>query len=213
MKLYFSPGASSFALHVLLRETGLPFVLEPVDLAQHKLLDGRDYYEINARGLVPVLELDDGTRLTEQGVIAQYLCDLAGRTDLMPAAGSVDRLRVIEWVSYVGTELHKSFSPLFWPIDEDMRVLVKNRLRRTLALISRGLEAAPYLTGETFTAADSYLFNVASWAARFDLGTEELPGLEAFLRRIAARPSVQAALKAEGPGLVTIPAGSETLPA
>lgn len=118
MKLYTHPGASSMSVHILLRETGLPFDLEVVNVTTKMRADGSDYRLVAERGLVPMLELDDGTSITENVVIAQLLCDLASREDLMPRAGTSARCRVMEWQSFVATELHKGFSPLFWPVDD-----------------------------------------------------------------------------------------------
>jgi glutathione S-transferase len=204
MKLYAHPGASSMHIHILLREIGRPFDLEMVNVTKKLRADGSDYFEINPRGLVPVLEFEDGSRLTENVVIAQYLCDQAGRTDLMPAAGSLERYRVMEWQSYVATEFHKGFSPLYWPVDDTVKAMVRTTLLRRFQLLSERLGDRPYLTGEVFTAADSYLFVIASWAYFFAFDLSPFPNVEAYLARIGARPSVAAALAAEGPGLVSV---------
>lgn len=199
MKLYFSPAACSLAPHILLRETGLPFELIKVDTARHVTADGQDFHAINPKGQVPVLELADGARLTEGPVIAQYIADQAGATQLMPAAGTLARYRVMEWQNYIGTELHKSFTPLFHAdLDDDAKATLARLLREKLAWLDARLGHGPYLTGEPFTAADAYLFVVLGWARFVGLEIGDLPHLQAFLQRVAARPAVRAALHAEG---------------
>ncbi|HZF81232.1 MAG TPA: glutathione S-transferase N-terminal domain-containing protein, partial [Rubrivivax sp.] len=149
MKLYYSPGACSLAPHIVLRETELPFTLERVDTAKHTLASGGDYYAINPKGMVPVLELDDGERLTEGPVIAQYLADKAGNTQLMPAAGSLARYRVMEWQNYITSELHKSFSPLFTPdFDAAAKALQSKLLRKKFEWVDGKLANGSFLTGE-----------------------------------------------------------------
>jgi glutathione S-transferase len=199
MKLYYSPGACSLAPHIVLREAGLPFALEKVDTARHTLLSGEDYYALNSKGQVPVLELDDGTRLTEGPVIAQFIADKAGSTTLMPASGSLARYRVMEWQNYITSELHKSFSPLFnSEFDASAKALHSKLLRKKYEWVNSQLSGGPFLTGDTFTAADAYLFVVTGWARHIGLDLSNLPHLQAFLARVAARPMVQAAMKAEG---------------
>lgn len=199
MKLYFSPAACSLAPHILLRETGLPFELIKVDTARHVTADGQHFHAINPKGQVPVLELADGARLTEGPVIAQYIADQAGATQLMPAAGTLARYRVMEWQNYIGTELHKSFTPLFHAdLDDDAKATLARLLREKLAWLDARLGHGPYLTGEPFTAADAYLFVVLGWARFVGLEIGDLPHLQAFLQRVAARPAVRAALHAEG---------------
>lgn len=199
MKLYFSPAACSLSPHILLRECGLTFELEKVDTARHQTSDGRDFYAINPKGQVPVLELDDGERLTEGPVIAQYIADQGQATQLMPAAGTLARYRVMEWQNYVSTELHKSFTPLFQPgLDDNAKAELAARLRKKMEWLNTQLQPGPYLTGEHFTAADGYLFVVLGWAKFVQLEISDLAHLQAFLRRVAARPAVQAAMRAEG---------------
>lgn len=200
MKLYYSAGACSLAPHILLRDTKLPVTVVRVDLKTHKVAeDGGDYYSINSKGSVPVLELDDGARFTEGPIIAQIICDRAGRTDLMPAAGSVERYRVMEWQNYVTAELHKSYSPLFRPDFEDSgKVFFRNALRKKYEWVAKQIANKSYLTGETFTAADAYLFTVTRWAAAIGVDIADLAPIQNFLSRVAARPAVQEALRAEG---------------
>lgn len=199
MKLYYAPGACSLAPHILLRETGLPFVLAKVDTGRHVTADGVDYYTINPKGQVPVLELDDGARLTEGSVIAQYIADRASVTSLMPQAGSLARYRVMEWQNYVTAELHKSFTPLFHSdVDANAKVALAAVLRKKLEWVNTQLEGTSFLTGANFTAADAYLFVVLGWAnfVRVDIGN--LEHVQAFMARVAQRPAVREAMQAEG---------------
>lgn len=199
MKLYFSPAACSLAPHILLRETGLAFTLEKVDTARHTIAGGQDYFQINPKGQVPMLELADGTRISEGPVIAQYIADTAGDLDLMPAAGSLARYRVMEWQNYVTAELHKSFTPLFHAgLDAVAKSTLKDALRKKLEWLNSQLEGRDFLIGPTFTAADAYLFVVLGWAPFVDLNIADLAHLQTFLARVAARPAVRAAMQAEG---------------
>jgi glutathione S-transferase len=199
MKLFYSPGACSLAVHIVLREIGNPFELERVDLGAHKTSTGDDYYRSNPKGYVPLLELDDGQVLTEGPVICQYLCDQAGRTDLMPAAGSLPRYRVMEWQAFISSEVHKSLGALFnSALDDAAKATYAGMAHRRLQWISAQLGGRPYLTGDDFTAADAYLFTVANWTGFVGMDIADCPDLKAFQARVAARPAVQAALKAEG---------------
>ena len=199
MKLYHSPGACSLAPHIVLREAGLPFTLEKVDLAKHVTADGTNYYSINPKGSVPFLELDDGSTLSEGPIITQYVSDKAGNTTLMPAAGTLARYRVMEWQNYITSELHKSFSPLFSPaFDATAKGVHAQLLRKKYEWVDSQLEGKTFLTGENFTAADAYLFTVTNWSRIVKLDLSDLPHLQGFLARVAARPAVQEALKAEG---------------
>jgi glutathione S-transferase len=202
MKLFTHPGASSMSIHILLHETGLPFELEVVNVTAKTRADGSDYRLVAERGLVPLVQLDDGSTITENVVIAQYLCDLAGRRDLMPVAGSLERYRVMEWQSFIAAELHKGFSPLFWPVDDETKAFARARISERLVLVDKALADRPYLTGATFTAADAYLFVIASWAIFFDFDFSAMPHLHSYLAGIGKRSSVQSALAAEGAGLV-----------
>ncbi len=204
MKLYTHPGASSLSVHILLREIGAPFDLEVVDVTAKRRPDGGDYRAVAPRGMVPLLELDDGAHLTENLVIAQYVCDRAGREDLMPAAGTLARFRVMEWQSFVAAELHKSFIPLNWSIDEQMRALVLGRINGRLAFVEQDM-VGPYLTGDVFTAADAYLFVIASWTHYFGIPLDPYPRTAALLRLVSSRPSVHDALRVEGHGRVSLP--------
>jgi glutathione S-transferase len=199
VKLYYSRGACSLTPHILLRETGLPFTLERMEPATHKTEHGADFFAVNAKGYVPVLELDDGQHLTEGPVICQYICDVAGRTDLMPAAGTMARYRVMEWQGYVNSELHKAFSPLFNPtLSADVKATFAAALRRKYEWVAGELEGKNHLTGDAFTAADAYLFNVTRWARAVKLELGDLAPIGTFMERTLARPSVGEAFRAEG---------------
>ena len=201
MKLYHSPGACSLAPHIVAREAGLPLTLVNVDIiGDHKLKDGTDYYGINARGYVPMLELDDGSRHTEASALIQYLSDLAPKTGLMPAAGSMERFKVQQWIGFVATELHKGFSPYLWRQDtpEETKKIAIAGLHKRFAELDKALAGKSYLTGETFTAADAYAFTTVNWVNFLGIDISAYKNLSAFMARVAARPKVQEALKAEG---------------
>lgn len=198
-KLYFSPGACSLVPHIVLRESGTPFTLEKVDLGTHRLRDGSDYYRINPKGQVPLLELDDGSRLSEGPVIVQYVADRAAHTALMPAAGTTERYRVMEWQNYITAELHKSFHPLFSAdFDAAAKQTYSAQLRKKFEWVNTQLEGREYLTGSTFTGADAYLFVVTLWSKHVGLDLTDLAHLQGFAQRVAARPAVREAMKAEG---------------
>lgn len=199
MKLYYSPGACSLSPHIVLHEAGLAY--EPVlaSTKTHKLPDGTDFYSINPLGYVPVLELDDGTRLRECQAIIQYLADQAPQKNLAPAPGTLPRYRLQEWLSFISSEVHKGFSPLFAPnTPDDYKPLVKERVLGRLQWIDGELAGKQYLMGEQFSVADAYLFTVSNWAQYVGLDLSQLKNLTAYRERIAARPAVQAAMKAEG---------------
>lgn len=199
MKLYYAPGACSLAPHIVLRESGTPFELVRVDTATHTFADGRDYYAINPKGQVPVLELDDGSRLTEGPIISQYIADRAEARELMPAPGTMARYRVMEWQNYITSELHKSFSPLFGKaLDAAGKKVFADALLQKLGWVAEQLGTRRYLTGDAFTAADAYLFVVASWSKYVGLDISGVPTLQAYLGRVAERPAVAGALRAEG---------------
>lgn len=199
MKLFFSPGACSLAPHIVLRESGAAFALEKVDIPKHLTATGVDYYSITPKGQVPLLQLDDGSTLSEGPVITQYIADQAAATQLMPAAGSMARYRVMEWQNFVTSELHKGFSPLFNPaFDAAAKTIQAGLLRKKFDWVDSKLAGKNYLTGDDFTVADAYLFTVSGWAKMVALDLSDLAHLQAFLARVAARPAVQAALKAEG---------------
>lgn len=199
LKLFYSPGVCSMAPHILLKDTGLPHELVRVDLATKRTQHGDDFNAIAAKGSVPLLMLDDGSVLSEGPVIAQYICDQAGRTDLMPAAGTLARHRVMEWQNYITSELHKAFAPLFKATaSSDTKAMFRQQLNDKFAWVSSQLEGRDWLTGESFTAADAYLFTVASWTGNADVDVRGREALQRFMGRVRNRPAVQAALKAEG---------------
>ena len=198
MKLFYSPGACSLSPHILLREAGLSFTPVRVDLKTHKTEDGADFYAISAKGYVPALQLDDGSMLTEGVAIDLWIADQVPAAGLAPRDG-MDRYRMIELLTFIATELHKNMGGLFVPgLPDATREMITQRLTARLGLIEQQLAGRTWLTGEQFTLADAYLFTVASWAkwVKFDLSP--WPTLGAYLGRVAARPAVQAALKAEG---------------
>ena len=199
MKLYYSPGSCSLSPHIVLHESGLPFEAVLASTKTHKLQDGTDFYTINPKGYVPLLELDDGQRLSEGPAIVQYIADQVPAKGLAPAAGTMPRYRLIEWLNFVSTELHKSFSPLFWPtIPEEAKKVYRERLMGRFAWVDQQLAGKAYLMGDSFTVADAYLFTVTRWCGFFGLDISALGHLNAYVARVAARPAVQAALKAEG---------------
>lgn len=199
MKLYYSPGACSLSPHITLREAGLPFDLVMASTKTHKLPDGTDYYTINPKGYVPLLELDDGQRLSEGPAIVQYIADMAPDSGLAPAAGTMARYRLIEWLNFISTELHKSYSPLFNPaMPEEGKAVYRERLKGRYKYVNEQLEGKQFIMGEKFTAADAYLYTVTTWAPRVNVDIAGLANLQAYMARVGARPAVQAALKAEG---------------
>ncbi len=198
MKLYFSPGACSLSPHIALHEAGLAF--EPVlaSTKSHKLQDGTDYYGINPLGYVPMLELDDGTRLREGPAILQYIADLVPLKNLAPAAGTMPRYRLQEWLNFIGTELHKGFSPLFNPATPDeYKTVVKTRLASRYTWLESELAGKDYLMGEHFSVADGYLFTITNWAKPLGIDLSPYPTVMAWHARVGERPAVQEALKAE----------------
>ncbi|MDO5653536.1 MAG: glutathione transferase GstA [Brachymonas sp.] len=198
MKLYYSPGTCSLSPHIVLQETGLPHELVLTSIRSRKLADGSDFLAINPLGYVPLLELDDGTRLTEGPAIVQYLADQAPDKQLAPANGTLARYQLQSWLNYISTELHKGFSPLFNPaMPEEAKRLAVERLGSRLQHINDTLANKPYLMGEQFTVADVYLFVVSNWAEPTKIDLSPYPHLQAFRSRVAARPAVQAAMKAE----------------
>ncbi len=199
MKLYYSPGACSLSPHIVLREAGLAFepVLAPTKT--HKLPDGSDYYAINPLGYVPMLELDDGTRLREGPAIIQYIADQVPTKNLAPANGTLPRYRLQEWLTFIGTEIHKQFSPLFNPaIPEEAKKVFRDKLAQRFEFVDGQLEGRDYLMGDHFSVADAYLFTVSNWAKPMNIDFSQFRNLLAFRERMAARPAVQEAMKLEG---------------
>jgi glutathione S-transferase len=196
MKLYLTPGTCSMASNIALREAGIPFEIAKVD-KRTKRVDGVDFTTINPKGYVPALRLDDGQVLTENVAVLQYIADLEPATKLAPPAGTMDRYRLQEWLSFINSELHKSFSPLFSPeATEDVKTHARNYLAKRLAYLDTALGDKKYVMGDEFTIADAYLFTVLGWGSR--VGVDIGPKLQAYVDRIRTRPHVIEALTAEG---------------
>jgi len=199
MKLYYSPGACSQAAHIVLHEIGLHHDSANVNLKSKTLDDGTSYLDINPKGAVPALELENGEVLTENAVIMQYLGDRAASPDLLPPPGDFRRYRVLEWLNFVATELHKGFAPLFNPkATDEVKAYVMETLPAKVDHVERRRGAGPWLTGEPFTVADAYLFVMTSWATGVGLDLDRWPNLAAFRERALQRRSVRHVLKFEG---------------
>ena len=200
MKLYYAPGACSLSPHIVLREAGFAFDLQRVDVAAKKLKPGDgDFYAVNPKGQVPVLQLDSGELLTEGPAIVQYLADQKPASGLAPANGTMARYHLQEWLNFVTSELHKVFSPLFRATTPDEYVkLTKENLAGRFAYLDKHLAGRQYLTGDTFTVADAYCFTIVNWTKFKEIDISRWPNLKAYMDRVAARPKVQEALKAEG---------------
>jgi len=198
MKLYYFPGACSLAPHIVMYEAGLPCDIEKVDLTNKLTQSGVDFLSINPKGFVPALQLDNGQILTEAQVIVQFLADQSPEKNLAPPSGSMARYRLMEWLSYIATDLQKGFAPLFNPdTTDETRVTVHTNLARQFDYIVEQLEKKEYISGERFTVADAYLFSVLSWASYVEIDLSIWPTLSAYLTRIGDRPAVKAAMIAE----------------
>jgi glutathione S-transferase len=198
MKLYYSPGACSFGPHIALVEAGIPAETVKVDLRAHKLKDGTDYYAINPKGYVPFLILDDGTPLSEAHVILQYLADRRPGT-IAPVYGTVERYKLNEWLGFVATEIHKTYSPM-WHADafgEKAVDELKKKLHKRYEIVEAQLAKTPFLAGNAFSIADMYLYTVTTWAPHLKIDLSAFPKLQAYMKKIAERPSVVEALAAE----------------
>jgi glutathione S-transferase len=199
MKLYFVPGTCSMSPHIVLREAGFSFELDKIDPATRRTAGGEDYLRVNPKGYVPALQLDDGQVLTEVGVILQYLADQKPETGLAPRTGTLERYRLMEWLSFVATELHKTLGPLFNPkITPEMKENRLTLLGRRLDFLAQSLGSKPFLLGDRFCVADAYLFTVLNWTRRFQIDLGKWPKIQDYLARVSSRPAVQAAMKAEG---------------
>lgn len=198
MKLYYAPGVCSLASHIALIEGGVPYTLAKVDIRKHTLEDGSDYYAINPKGYVPLLELDDGTRLAEGVVILQYIADrVPGK--LAPAYGSIERYRVMEWLTFVNSEIHKQYSPLFYPTTPDAtKEAQRAKLATRFEMLDKHFKAQPFLAGDKFTVADMYLFTVLNWSGGLKVDLSPYPALVAYQARVRAIPSVERAMLEEG---------------
>ena len=199
MKLYYSPGACSLSVHIALHEAGMAFTPIAAPTKTHKLPDGTDYYSINPLGYVPLLELGDGTRLTEGPAIVQYIADQVPEKNLAPANGTVARAQMQGWLNFIGTELHKGFAPLFNPATPvDYKPLVIEKLLSRFKWVDEQLAGKKYLMGDAFSVADPYLFNVSNWAPLVKVDLSGFVNLATFRANMRERPAVLAAMKAEG---------------
>ena len=199
MKLYYTPGACSLAPHIVLREGGFKFDLEKVDLAAKQTETGADFRAVNPKGYVPALQLDDGQILTEASVIVQYLADQKPRRHLAPSLKTPERYRMMEWLNFISTEIHKTFSPMFDPTcPQDLRDKLVARLSGRFDYLAQTLDGKSFLLGADFSVADAYLFTILNWSnfVKIDLG--KWPALQEYQKRVADRPAVKKALKAEG---------------
>lgn len=198
MKLFYKPGACSLSPHIVLRESGLDFSIESVDLATKKTETGEDYLSINPKGQVPALLLDDGSLLTEGVAIVQYLADKVPDRHLIAPSGTLSRYHTIEWLNFVATELHKGFSPLFNPkTPDEYKAIACERLDKQFSYVDSELAKHDYLLGSKFSVADAYLFTVTRWANALKLEIKQRSHLDKFMARVAERPAVKAALAAE----------------
>lgn len=199
MKLFYKAGACSLSPHIVLRETGLDFTLVTVDTHTKLTEQGEDYLSINPKGQVPALQLNGGTVLTEGVAIVQYLADLKADRQLLAPTGTLARYHTLEWLNFIATELHKGFSPLFRPnTPEEYKPLVRQQLEQKFSYVDSQLKGSQWLMGSRFTVADAYLFTVTRWAHALKLNLSGLDALNGWFERVAARPAVIAALKAEG---------------
>lgn len=199
-QLYYSPGACSLAPHIVLRELGEDFSLVKVSTKTHKTEDGKDFYAINPKGYVPALGLGNGEVLTEGAAITQFLADNKPGSDLAPRAGTIERARLNEWLVFINSEIHKTFSPMFNPATSDeQKKSIKERLAGRFDFVEKSLgDGRSYLTGEKFTIADAYMFTIVNWSNFTGIDLGPWPKLKAFQARVSARPHTQAAMKAEG---------------
>ena len=199
MKLFYAPGACSHAPHILLRESGLDFTIEKVDLASKKTETGADFKKINPHGYVPALQLDNGTVVTEVAVINQYIADRVPAKKLAPANGTPERYTLQSWLNFISSEVHKQLGAMFNPATPDgYKTIVKEKLATRFDTINAHLSKQAFVLGETFSAADAYLYTVLNWTKFFAIDLAKWPAIKSFMERVAARPSAQAAAKAEG---------------
>jgi len=199
MKLYYAPGACSMAPHIVLREAGFKFDLEKVDIPNKKTASGDDYWKVNPKGYVPALKLDDGQVLTEAQVIVQYLADQKQDAGLAPRGGTMDRYRLMEMLNFTAAEVHKQLGALFNPkMTPEAKEIQLGVIDRRLTALDKMLAGKQYATGDKFSVADAYLFTVLNWTNFHKIDTSKWPNIQAFMKRVAARPKVQETLKAEG---------------
>jgi glutathione S-transferase len=199
MKLYYAPGACSMAPHIVLREAGYKFELDKVDIPNKKTSDGGDYWQINPKGYVPALKLDDGQVLTEVQVICQYLADQKPDAGLAPKLGTMDRYHEMEWLNFAATEVHKQLSPLFNPkMTPEMKEVQMGYIERRFNALEKMLAGRQYAMGDKFSIADAYLFTVLNWTNLHKIDVARWPSIKALMDRVRNRPKVQETLKAEG---------------
>ncbi|MFM9889001.1 MAG: glutathione transferase GstA [Burkholderiales bacterium] len=199
MKLYYTPGACSISPHIALCEAGLAHEIEKVDLKEKKTASGANYLAINPKGYIPALQLDNGEVLVEGVAIVQYIADQKPDSGLAPKAGTMERYRLQEWLTFISSELHKTFSPLFnAAMPDEGKKIFRDRLAMRFAYVDKQLTGKNYLMGANFNVADGYLYNMIRWARRVELDLSACPNVVAFEKRMEARPKVIEALKAEG---------------
>lgn len=199
MKLYYTPGACSLAPHIVLCELGLDHELVKVDLKTHTVAGGGDYYAVNPKGYVPALGLEYDQVLTEDAVILQYLAELKADAGLLPPAGSMERWRVLEWLNFISSELHKTLGTLFNPaVTPEWKSVILDRAALRLGFVNQALKGNAFLCGRHFTIADAYLFTIVSWTGLMKIDLAPWPELAAYQLRMAERPAVQQAMREEG---------------
>jgi glutathione S-transferase len=198
MKLYYLAGACSLASYIALTESGLKFEAAAIDRKSRKTAAGEELNRLNSKGYVPILRLDDGEILTENVAVLQYIADQNPASKLAPPAGTLERYRLMEWLSFINSEVHKNFAPLFHPVSEDVKKFARDTLSKRLGWLDGALGARNFLMGDTFTVADAYLFVVLDWAGHVHVDLGQWPNLKRFHDTIAKRPSVQTVMKAEG---------------
>ena len=199
MKLYYAPGACSLSPHIVAREAGLAIELERVDLGAKKTASAKDYRQVNPKGYVPALRLDDGAILTEANVVCQFLADRKPESGLAPKPGTMERYRLLEALNFVSSEVHKQIGALFNPaMTDEMKEVQKGTIGRRFNALEQMLEGKQYLCGDTFTIADAYLFTVLNWTGMLQIDTAQWPHIRAYIARVAQRPKVQEAMKEEG---------------
>ena len=199
MKLYYYPGACSMAPHIVLREAGYTFDLDKVDLANKRTASGEDYSKVNPKGYVPAIKLDDGQVLTEVAVILQYLADQKPQSGLAPKAGTMERYRLMEWLNFVATEIHKTLGALYNPnITPDWKENQIALFDKRCEILIRNLGGKQYLMGDKFSVVDAYLFTILNWHNFLNVDMSKWPELKDYMARVAARPAVKEAMRAEG---------------
>ncbi len=199
MKLFYAPGACSMAVHIAMNEVGINYALEKVDLGEKTTESGDNYLDINPKGYVPCVQLDNGEYLTEVATLLQYIADHNPDSNLIPPVGDSGRYRVLEMMNYISTELHKNFGPMFNPASSDeQRQAAQDMVTMRLGLIDQQLANGAYITGEQFTIADAYLTTVLGWTQFVNMDLSPWPNIGAYVGRMMARPAVQATMKAEG---------------